>query len=51
LNAEAQDREKQAAEAWLAEHPRADRFVLGDRYRSGPFPAAETPMQGWAEVD
>jgi TPR repeat protein len=51
LNAEARDREKRKADAWLEQHPHADLFVLGHRYRNGPFPAAEVPILDLAEVD
>lgn len=51
LDAAAVNRERQQADAWMAEHPHMDLFVLGDRYRSGPFPAAEIPLLGLAEVN
>lgn len=51
LEPAALDREKQEADAWMAEHPHTDLFVLGNRYHSGPFPAAEIPLLGLAEVN
>ena len=51
LDASTRQAANERANAWLAEHPRADLFVYGDKLQAGKFPVAEVPVLGLAEAN